>query len=291
LPPQRKLDPPHVNDCYNSPKISSLHPKTPLYFSTYRRQIPGMRGVFSILVVSMLLASAAHGESALDAIKELPRDQAARIARIEARDGTPEPDRWYILTQDPAADNGVHEFVVSNGEIVASRAVSQFADSLKPDDVLGAAPLNIDSDKAAKLAHAYADANGAVVTSINYELKKDGPDAAPAWTISCMDDKGNKVGVVVVTAGKGNVVSHEGFTLEPEPEATPSRKREEPRFETYAKPEVAPVTVAGSAASDDDMDDGKPGHHHHKHPPAKSPNPIAKTFQDVGRTLQKFNPF
>jgi hypothetical protein len=125
-----------------------------------------MRSAISIAVILTLLP-AAYAETALDAIKQLPADQAARIARIEGRGGAPDPDRWYILTQDPAADNGVHEFVVSNGEVVASRAISQFADSLKPEDILGDVPLTIDSDKAAKLAHDYAEANGAVVASIN----------------------------------------------------------------------------------------------------------------------------
>lgn len=242
-------------------------------------------------------ARAAFAETALDAVKELPKEQAGRIARIEARDGTPSPDRWYILTQDPAAENGVHEFVVTDGEIVASRSVSQFAESLTADDILGGQPMKIDSDKAAKVAKAYAEANGAVVASMNYELKKDGTDAAPAWTISCMDEKGNKVGAVIVTAGKGNVVSHEGFTLEPEtettPEATPRKKKEEPRFETYAKPEVAPPAAAtvGSLAVDgsDAADDGKT--HHHRTASKKQESGIAKTFQSVGRTLEKLNPF
>ena len=262
-----------------------------------------MRGAFAIGTVLTLLPAvqARRGETALDAIKDLPKEQAAHVARIEARGGTPQPDRWYILTQDPGADNGVHEFVVSNGEIVASRAVSQFAESLKADDVVGADPLKIDSDKVAKLAHDYADANGATVASMNYELKKDGPDAAPAWTVSCLDDKGNKVGSIVVTAGKGNVVAHDGFSLEPEAAPTPgeTKKRQpEPHFETYAKPEVAPDAspaasgTAPAVASNDDDTDGKPGLHHHKHTPAKKPeNGVQKTFDSVGRTLKKILPF
>jgi len=274
-----------------------------------------MRGIISIATILALLPGA-YAETALDAIKELPKEQAARVARIEARGGTPDPDRWYILTQDPAAENGVHEFVVSNGEIVASRAVSQFAESLKEDDILGAAPLKVDSDKVAQLAHDYAEANGAVVTSMNYELKKDGADAAPAWTVSCLDDKGNKVGTVVVTAGKGNVVSHEGFTIEPEPEAAPGaapRKKpeDEPRFDTYAKPEVTkpeepsevekpeePREAAprSSPAPDDEVttdddDDVKPVHHHRHHAPEKPESGLTKTFKNVGRTLSKYMPF
>jgi hypothetical protein len=252
------------------------------------------REVFMVAILGLL--SAARAETALDAIKQLPKDQAARIARIEGRDGTPDPERWYILVQDPSAENGVHEWVVSNGEIIASRSISQFAASLAPDEIINPAPVNLDSDKVAKLAHDYAAANDAIVTSINYELRKDGPDAAPAWTVTCLDDKGNKVGVVIVTAGKGNVVSHDGFALEPAPAATPgTRKRDQPRFETYGAPEVAVAAVAvpsPDAADQDQEDDTEPGHHHHHNSPAqKQPNPIVKTLQDVSRTIEKYSPF
>jgi hypothetical protein len=249
-----------------------------------------------IFTVALLSLGTAYGETALEAVKELPKEQAGRIAKIEARGGTPDPDRWYILTQDPKVDNGVHEFVVSNGEIVASRSISQFAESLKADDMLGDQPLKIDSDKAAKVARAYAEANGAAVTGMNYELKKDGPDAAPAWTIWCVDDKGNKVGSVVVTAGKGNVVAHDGFALEPEPEATPGEtphRKQAPRFETYAKPDVGPgIAETTGTSGDTDVEPGTKGaHHHHKAQPKKPENKIAKAFQNVGQTLRKINPF
>jgi hypothetical protein len=194
--------------------------------------------------------------------------------KIEGRDGTPDPDRWYILTQDPAADNGVHEFVVSNGQIVASRAVSQFAESLAEADMLGAEPLNIDSDKAAQLARDYAAANGDAVTSINYELKRDGPDAEPAWRVWCTDDKGNRVGEVVVTAGRGDIVSHEGFLLEPAPVATPTP-------ETNVNPDVATPAPAASSS---------PPASTEAQPPKKQ-NAIAKAFGSMGRALEKLNPF
>jgi len=252
--------------------VASAGEKAPFIFTSSSGKFPAMRGILSFGAIFLLPgALCLHAETALDAIRELPKDQALRIARIEARDGTPAPDRWYILTHDPAAESGVHEFVVSKGEVVASRGVSQFAESLTADEILAPSPLNIDSDTAAKLARAYAEANGAAITTINYELKKDAPDAAPAWTISCLDDKGNKVGVLVLTAGSGAILSHTGFAREPDPAATP-KSREKTRDEPRAKPEG-------------------PAHHHGSPSPAKPPSPVQKTLQDVGRTLQKFNPF
>ena len=161
------------------------------------------------------LLAANDPTTALDAIKLLPKTEAKKIARIEARDGTPAPDRWYVIAFDEKSESGVREYAVAGGEIVATRAVSQFAEALKPEDVVGGDAVRIDSDKAAKLAQQYALANNATVASLNYELKRDGEGAAPLWTVTCLDEAGKELGRVVVTAGKGNVVSHEGFAVEP----------------------------------------------------------------------------
>jgi hypothetical protein len=238
----------------------------------------------------LALLSAARAETALDALKQIPAAQSARIARIEGRDGSPDPERWYIITQDPAADNGVREFVVSNGKLLASRSISQFAESLKPEAMLGDVPVVIDSDKAAKLAHDYADANGLTVATINYDLKIDAT-GTPAWTISCLDDKGNKLGGLVVAAANGDVVSHDGFVAEPAAASSPApgsspvriADRRVPHFETYAKPDVAANITPG------DESDTRPGHHHL--PPKKPESPIGKTIDKVGDTLKKFLPF
>lgn len=235
-----------------------------------------MRGVIIIGTI-LAFAPALLAESALDAIKLLPGAQSARIARIEGREGAPEPERWYILTQDPTADNGVHEFVVSNGQIVASRSLSQFADNLKPEDMLGGLPV-IDSDKAAKVARDFATANGDIVATLSYDLKKDATTGTPVWTISCIDDKGAKLGCVVMTAGKGDVVSHDGFPLEPAPPPTPR-----------------PIPLAVAADSHlADHTDVEPVHHYHHLSPSPSPKPagvVSKTLNTVGHTLQKLLPF
>jgi hypothetical protein len=153
--------------------------------------------------------------SALNAIKQLPRGEAKKIARIEARDGTPNPERWHILVNDPKDEHGLHEYVVAGGEVVASRNISQFAEDLKPADIMGASGLRVDSDKLAALAQQYAQANNVAIATLNYTLNKEGADATPLWTVTCLDESGKQLGQLVVSAGKGNVVSHEGFTADP----------------------------------------------------------------------------
>lgn len=168
----------------------------------------------------LCLAAADPAASVLNAIKQLPRGEAKKIALIEARDGTPYPERWYILVNDPKDENGIHEYVVAGGEVVASRNVSQFAESLKPTDVFGSAGVKVDSDKLAVLATQYAEANNVTIATLNYALKKEGAEATPLWNVTCIDEAGKEIGHIVVSAGKGNVISHDGFTAEPG--ATPS---------------------------------------------------------------------
>lgn len=194
--------------------------------------------ILTILAALALAASgagAAESTTALAALKLLPKAQAKNVARMEAREGTPAPERWHILVHDHEAENGLREYVVAAGEIVASRQVSQFAESLTPEDVIGAEAVKIDSDRAAKLAQQYALANGATVAAIGYELRKDGADAAPLWRVSCFDEAGAELGSISLTAGKGKVVAHDGFPIEP---ALPRTAKREP-LKTQSAPQIA----------------------------------------------------
>jgi hypothetical protein len=180
-----------------------------------------MRPTFPAIILIMASAASLHAQNAttaLSAIKLLPKADARRIVRIEAREGNPTPERWYILVHNPSDESGLHEYVVAGGELVASRALSQFAESLKPEEVIAHEGLRVDSDRAGKLAQQYALANNVVPATLNYQLRKDADDGTPVWNVTCVDAAGKAVGGVVVAANKGGVLSHTGFSLEPAPE-------------------------------------------------------------------------
>jgi hypothetical protein len=178
-----------------------------------------MRTTLSIFVALAALLAPAVGApntlTALQAVKLLPKDAWARLARVEAFDGAPVPERWHILVHDTREENGLHEYVIANGELVASRAISQFAEDLKADDIIGNDAVKVDSEHAANLAEAYADANKVAFATYNYELKKDGDGATPVWKVTCVDAKGDEVGKISISASKGNVLKREGFAVEP----------------------------------------------------------------------------
>ena len=243
--------------------------------------------LFLLLACVNLFAETEPASSALGALKLLPRGEAKRLARIEARDGTPVPERWHFVVHDPKAESGVHEYVVAGGEIVASRDVSQFAESLRAEDVFGGDALKLNSDRAAKLAQQYALANDMTVATMQYELKKEGAAAVPLWNVTCLDEAGKELGHLVVSAGKGTVVSHEGFAAEPPPPVPlppaatplPAPLKPEDRLRipaaVAAAPKATPIPVAVALP----VDPIEPA----ATPPPKKPG----LFNRMGAGLQK----
>ncbi len=191
-------------------------------------------------------APALDENTALGAMRQLPKDAAKHLARIEARDGNPWPQRWYLLVHDPAEPRGLREFVFSDGKLVTARTLSQFADTLKATDVIGDTAVKVNSDQAAGIAGQYALTNAAHLGTVNYELSKT--SAGIVWQLTCLDPHGDQLGVIIVNATKGGVLSHEGFEKAPAtaaPAPTPEPKIVAQRPDTASKPtpKTAPKPV------------------------------------------------
>jgi hypothetical protein len=171
-----------------------------------------------ILFLALVSIASAEGDTALDALKLLPKETAKRLARIEARDAAAIPERWYFIVHDPVLPRGMREFVVAGGKVVASRELSQFAESVSAPDVIGGDAVKIDSDCVARLADLFAEANGSRVGSLNFELAKDVTANAPVWRATVLDAAGDQLGVVTVHAVKGEILGHDGLQNEPSAE-------------------------------------------------------------------------
>ena len=206
-----------------------------------------LRAIFVILFAFTACAFA-QGSSALSALKLLPKDAAKRLARIEAREGAPWPERWYFLVHDPAAPLGLREFVVAEGAVKASRTLSQFGDTLKAEDVIGADAVKFDSDAVAALAGRFTMANGTRLGSINYELGKYGDNAAPAWRATVMNDKGDPLGILIILAKTGAVERHDGFDNPPVEPTAAVAVVEKPPIAAAPKPKPTPSPVVKTSS-------------------------------------------
>ena len=165
-------------------------------------------------LLTLPAASSCYGVTAFDALRALPQGAEKNLARIEAREGKPAPERWHILIHDSSSENGLREYVVAAGAVVAARQLSQFAQNLTPQDVIGVENVRVDSDKLAAAAAQYAVANNLTISTMNYALHKDAA-SAPVWQVDCLNSRGEKIGALVVSAHAGKIVSHEGFPIDP----------------------------------------------------------------------------
>jgi hypothetical protein len=184
----------------------------------------GFRGRFSSAMHRILVpiaiflvactAVAEQGQSAFKAYASLPHDAALRLAKIAGCEGSPQPARWHFVIHEAEAENGLRDYVIADGRIVAENAASQFADEVRVEDVLALNSVQIDSDYVARIAAQYAAANAVKIASMNYELHKN-PMGRPVWKVTCLDPRNRILGWVVVDAADGKVAGQGGFEFTP----------------------------------------------------------------------------
>ncbi|MHA3771326.1 hypothetical protein ACXR0O_07280 [Verrucomicrobiota bacterium sgz303538] len=203
----------------------------------------------AFLTVLPLLGLAGENPSALAAIKALPKQEVENLALIAAYGGTSDPERWHFVVYDANAPSGVREYVVEGGKLVTARGVSQFAEKVTKADVIENRVLRIDSDQLAKLAKDYAAANNIAVNRIGYQLVTAGAGNEPVWRITCVDQAEKPVGALVVAAVQGNVISHEGFAVQPKvAQIKPQDRDPDEKRSGTSKSVPASESVAAAAA-------------------------------------------
>ena len=176
--------------------------------------------------------------TAIAALNALPKEVLPNLARIEGPEGRPFPERWYILVHDASQPRGLREFVVAQGKLLTGRMLSQFADSVSAEDVLGAANVKINSDQVAGVAAQFAMHNSVQLGTIHYELLKATAPAVPVWRLTCKGREGDTLGTIVIHAGKGALLSYQGFEKSPiVPEPTAAEEA----------PTATPTTTAAAA--------------------------------------------
>jgi hypothetical protein len=197
---------------------------------------------FLLFIGSAVTLAAVETQTALGALRSLPPEDGARIARIDGCDGTPMPERWHFLIYDPQAENGYREYVVADRQIVGQREVSQFGSEFKSTDIIGNT-FRVDSDRVARLALRYAAANNLSVVSMNYEMRR-GSVAGPVWEITCFDRENRPVGWLLVNGEDESVLSCTGFSKSPMPDQEPPpNERRTSRPRKAKSPETPPIVA------------------------------------------------
>jgi hypothetical protein len=146
-------------------------------------------------------------------------DGEAKLVEVKGDGGQPQPGKWTVLIADPAARGGVREIIVSKGAIVSERTPLHGVSEISVLPPINLALLNVDSDGVFDAANREAVREKVGFDSVDYELKANNTTGSPYWAVTLYDNKGDRVGIMQVSAQNGALI----LPLQLDPDAHPQK--------------------------------------------------------------------
>ena len=168
-------------------------------------------------IALLLLATPAFAQerpTAYEALRtvgtQLKREFVNHVVSVTGTNGSPQPETWKILIDDPGARGGVREVEVGNGRIVSERTPLRSAVEGSLGAVIDTSKLNLDSSGAFTLAQQTADKSHITFTTADYTLRVD-ERGNPIWKVALQRQTGEPAGAIFIGANHGTVTRTEGL--------------------------------------------------------------------------------
>ncbi len=168
----------------------------------------------AVLLLCVTPALAQERVSAYDALRvvgvHLNRDAVNHVISVTGVDGSPQPETWKILIDEPRARGGIREIEVRNGRVASERTPTRSVVGSSEGATINTTRLNLDSSGAYALASHTADKSGTQFETVSYTLRTD-ERGDPTWIITLNTRGGRPVGTIYIGANRGNVTRTEGM--------------------------------------------------------------------------------
>jgi hypothetical protein len=165
-----------------------------------------------LLVVTPALAQ--ENPTAYEALRAIgarfSRDSVNRVISISGADGSPQPETWKVLLDDPRARGGVREIEVTNGQVTSERTPVRTVAGSTEGATINTTRLNLDSSGAYAVASHTADKSNAHFATASYALRTD-EHGDPVWIVTLQTKSARPVGTIYIGANRGNVTRTEGM--------------------------------------------------------------------------------
>jgi hypothetical protein len=152
--------------------------------------------------------------TAYDALRvvgtQINRDSVNHVISVTGTNGTPQPESWKILVEDPRTRGGVHELEVRDGRIESQRTPSGSVIGSAEGATIDTRRLNLDSSGAYAVASHTADKSHTLFSTVNYTLRTN-ERGDPVWIVTLYKESGRPVGTIYIGAARGNVTRTEGL--------------------------------------------------------------------------------
>ena len=170
--------------------------------------------ILAALLLCVTPALAQERVTAYDALRvvgvHLNRDAVNHVISVTGVDGSPQPETWKILLDEPRARGGVREIEVRNGRVASERTPTRSVVGSSEGATINTTRLNLDSSGAYALASHTAEKSGAQFDTVSYTLRTD-ERGEPTWIITLNSRGGRPVGTIYIGANRGNVTRTEGM--------------------------------------------------------------------------------
>ena len=158
---------------------------------------------------------------------QLKRDFVNHVISVTGTNGSPQPEIWTIVIDDPGARGGVREVEVGGGRIVSERTPLRSAVESSLGSVIDTAKLNLDSSGAFTLAQQTADKSHVTFATADYTLRVD-ERGNPIWRVTLQRQNGEPAGTIFIGANHGTVTRTEGLFSGGDRTATVDEQSDEP---------------------------------------------------------------
>src|SRR5438874_5035693 len=140
---------------------------------------------------------------------QLGRGALNHIVSITGTKGSPQPEKWKIVLEDPEG-HGVRALEIADGKIDSDDASNRGMAGSSEGSTINFSRLNLDSSGAFAVANHTADASHTAFATVDYTLRTD-ERGEPVWIVTLLSKSSHPVGTIHIGANRGIVRRTEGM--------------------------------------------------------------------------------
>src|SRR5215475_11933675 len=140
---------------------------------------------------------------------EFGQDALHQIVSIRGTKGTPQPEKWKIVVQDPQS-GGARELQVADGKIDSDDEADRDVAGSTEGAMIDVSQLNLDSSGAYAVASHTAEASHTSFATADYTLRTD-DRGEPMWIVTLRSNSSHPVGTIYIGGSRGTVMRTEGM--------------------------------------------------------------------------------
>ena len=168
---------------------------------------------FAALLLLVTPVWAQENATAYEALRvvgaQFGRGALNHIVSITGVKGAPQPEKWKIILEDPAA-RGVRELGIADGKIDSDESPDRSTAGSAEGATLNVSRLNLDSSGAFAVASHIADTSHTRFATADYTLRTD-ERSEPIWIVTLLNRSSRPVGTIYIGATRGTVKRTEGM--------------------------------------------------------------------------------